>query len=54
MGRKKKYQTTEELKLAKASQWKAWYGRNKETLNAHRMKIYYGRKEMGEKLPNVR
>jgi hypothetical protein len=44
MGRKKKYQTKEELKVAKAAQWKLYYERNKEKINAHRMEKYYEQK----------
>lgn len=44
MGRKKKYQSEQELREAKYTQWKAWYERNKETLNAQRMEIYYERR----------
>lgn len=45
MGRKKKYSNEEELKSAKAKQWKEYYERNKETINAHRMKTYYENKQ---------
>lgn len=44
MGRHKKYHTEEELKAAKAEQWKLYYERNKEKINAHRMKKYYENK----------
>lgn len=44
MGRKKKYSNDEELKAAKAKQWKEYYERNKETINTHRMKKYYENK----------
>ncbi len=43
-GRKKKYKTEEELRIAKRSQWKIWYEKNKEKLNSSRMKKYYERK----------
>lgn len=45
MGRKKKYHTEEEKKEANRRDWKIWYDKNKETLNAQRMKKYYGSKE---------
>ena len=40
-GRKKKYNTEEELRNAKRTQWMNWYEKNKEKLNSHRMKKYY-------------
>lgn len=44
MGRNKKYQTEEELKAAKAKQWKSYYDKNKEKINTHRMEKYYENK----------
>lgn len=41
MGRKKKYQTEQELLEAKRARWIRWYEKNKEKLNTHRMKKYY-------------
>lgn len=41
MGRKKKYHSEEELKAAKKRQWREYYERNKEKINAHRMEKYY-------------
>ena len=44
MGRKKKYQNIEELKVAKSAQWRLYYDRNKEKINSQRMKKYYEQK----------
>jgi hypothetical protein len=44
MGRIKKYQTEDELKAAKAEQWKSYYDRNKKKINTQRMKKYYENK----------
>lgn len=44
MGRKKKYGTEEEKREAKRIQWNLWYSRNKDELNAKRMKRYYAEK----------
>jgi len=44
MGRKKKYQTDEELKLAKKKQWREYYERNKDDINKKRMIKYYEQK----------
>ena len=41
MGRKKKYNSEDELKDAKRKQSREYYYRNKDKINAHRMKIYY-------------
>jgi hypothetical protein len=41
MGRKKKYYTEEELKAVKKKQWMEYYHKNKEKINAYRMKKYY-------------
>ena len=41
MGRKKKYQTEQELLQAKRARWTRWYEKNKQKLNSHRMKKYY-------------
>ena len=54
MGRKKKYQNIEELKVAKSAQWRLYYDRNKEKINIHRMEKYYGKKEMVKKLSELR
>jgi len=45
MGRKKKYHTEEEKKEANRKDYKIWYEKNKESLNAKRMKEYYERKQ---------
>jgi len=44
MGRKKKYHTDDEKKEANRRDYKIWYEKNKESLNAKRMKEYYDRK----------
>ena len=44
MGRRKKYQNDDQLKAAKAEQWKSYYDRNKEKINSQRMKKYYEQK----------
>lgn len=45
MGRKKKYNTTEELKAAKRKQWREYYNRNKKKINTSRMEKYYENKK---------
>jgi hypothetical protein len=45
MGRQKKYHTKQEQLEAKNLRWKLWYEKNKETLNAYRMKKYYEQKD---------
>ena len=44
MGRKKKYHSEEELKIAKKKQWMEYYEKNKDEINKKRMDRYYGRK----------
>jgi 2-polyprenyl-3-methyl-5-hydroxy-6-metoxy-1,4-benzoquinol methylase len=47
MGRKKKYNTEEERKIAQRFWNKQYYTKNKEKINTHRMKKYYdGREKM--------
>lgn len=41
MGRKKKYNTEEERREAQREWNKKYYLKNKEKINAHRMKKYY-------------
>jgi hypothetical protein len=56
MGRKKKYNTSEELREANMVKWKRWYEKNKEDHNTHRMIEYYEKqlKEIQEKLSELR
>jgi hypothetical protein len=56
MGRKKKYNTIGDKKAANNANWKIWYEKNKQKLNAHRMEVYYEKKRNGtldEKLPEM-
>jgi hypothetical protein len=45
MGRKKKYSTSEEIRIAKRKQWMKYYLKNKESINVRRMKKYYEQKK---------
>jgi hypothetical protein len=44
MGRKKKYHTVEEKKIAQSNWYKNWYDKNKKQLNFNRMQKYYDKK----------
>ena len=45
MGRKRKYHTEEEKKVAQRKWYKEWYERNKDEYNARRMEKYYNERK---------
>jgi hypothetical protein len=48
MGRVKKYHSEVERIDAKKAQWRTYYEKNKEKINANRMEKYYERKEKSD------
>jgi hypothetical protein len=53
MGRKKKYFTEEDAKIAKRIKALKYYYKNKERINKERMEAYYGRKNIDKTVPKM-